>query len=69
MSRGLIRFDHGFLSLGSRTTAPLLVRSGVSGLQVTYASDEKELFKEVARIILKYGLHIMVNFIVCRISF
>lgn len=29
---------------GSRGRTPLLVRSGVSGLQVTYAADEKMLF-------------------------
>lgn len=32
---------------GHRGTAPLLVRSGVSGLQVTYATNEKVLFQEL----------------------
>lgn len=38
-------------SAGHRGTAPLLVRSGVSGLQVTYATDEKVLFQELITII------------------
>lgn len=37
-------------SAGHRGTAPLLVRSGVSGLQVTYATDEKVLFQELITI-------------------
>lgn len=37
-------------SAGPRRAAPLLVRSGVSGLQVTYVTDEKELFQELVTI-------------------
>lgn len=37
-------------SVGHRGTAPLLVRSGVSGLQVTYTADEKVLFQELVSI-------------------
>lgn len=37
-------------SAGHRGTAPLLVRSGVSGLQVTYTTDEKVLFQELITI-------------------
>lgn len=37
-------------SAGSRSKAPLLVRSGVSGLQVTYAREEKMLFQELIAI-------------------
>lgn len=37
-------------SAGTRGTAPLLVRSGVSGLQVMYVTDEKELFQELVTI-------------------
>lgn len=48
------------MSLGARSTAPLLVRSGVSGLMVTYASDEKELFQEVTSIIQKYELQLII---------
>ncbi|XP_041950538.1 DNA polymerase zeta catalytic subunit [Alosa sapidissima] len=47
---------------GSRSTAPLLVRSGVSGLHVTYASDEKELFQEVTSIIRKYDPDILLGY-------
>lgn len=35
---------------GPRGAAPLLVRSGISGLQVTYVTDEKELFQELVTI-------------------
>lgn len=38
---------------GHRATAPLLVRSGVSGLQVTQATDEKMLFQEFVAVIRK----------------
>lgn len=37
-------------SAGTRGAAPLLVRSGVSGLQVIYVTDEKELFQELVTI-------------------
>lgn len=37
-------------SAGPRGSAPLLVRSGVSGLQVIYVTDEKELFQELVTI-------------------
>lgn len=37
-------------SAGPRGAAPLLVRSGVSGLQVMYVTDEKELFQELVTI-------------------
>ena len=39
---------------GHRGAAPLLVRSGVSGLQVTYAADEKVLFQELIAIMRRY---------------
>lgn len=42
--------DHIMPSAGPRRAAPLLVRSGVSGLQVTYVTDEKELFQELVTI-------------------
>lgn len=35
---------------GTRGAAPLLVRSGVSGLQVVYVTDEKELFQKLVNI-------------------
>lgn len=37
-------------STGNKGTAPLLVRSGISGLQVKYATDEKMLFQELITI-------------------
>lgn len=42
--------DYIMPSAGPRRAAPLLVRSGVSGLQVTYVTDEKELFQELVTI-------------------
>ncbi|XP_067273494.1 DNA polymerase zeta catalytic subunit isoform X2 [Pseudorasbora parva] len=49
-------------SEASRSTAPFLYRSGVTGLQVTYASDEKELFEEILGIIRKYDPDILVGY-------
>jgi len=37
--------------LGSRDQAPLLTRSGVTGLEVSYAIDERTLFQEVVNIV------------------
>uniref|UniRef100_A0AAQ5YP79 DNA polymerase zeta catalytic subunit n=1 Tax=Amphiprion ocellaris TaxID=80972 RepID=A0AAQ5YP79_AMPOC len=50
--------DHQSCSQGCRETAPLLVRSGISGLQVTYATEEKMLFQELITIIRR-SVHIM----------
>ncbi|XP_062857832.1 DNA polymerase zeta catalytic subunit isoform X2 [Trichomycterus rosablanca] len=47
---------------GLRSTAPLLVRSGVADLQVSYAADEKELFEEICRIMKKYDPDILVGY-------
>ncbi|XP_072532805.1 DNA polymerase zeta catalytic subunit isoform X2 [Salminus brasiliensis] len=47
---------------GSRHTAPLLVRSGVAGLQVSYAAEEKELFEEVCNIMRRYDPDILVGY-------
>ncbi|XP_051951209.1 DNA polymerase zeta catalytic subunit [Xyrauchen texanus] len=46
----------------SRSTAPLLFRSGVTGLQVTYASDEKELFEEIHNVMTKYDPDILIGY-------
>ncbi|XP_016364240.1 DNA polymerase zeta catalytic subunit-like [Sinocyclocheilus rhinocerous] len=46
----------------SRSTAPLLFKSGVTGLLVTYVSDEKELFEEVTNILRKYDPDILVGY-------
>lgn len=40
-----------FYFLGSRDQAPLLTRSGVTGLEVSYATDERTLFQEVVNIV------------------
>uniref|UniRef100_A0A8C7PMY2 DNA polymerase zeta catalytic subunit n=1 Tax=Oncorhynchus mykiss TaxID=8022 RepID=A0A8C7PMY2_ONCMY len=42
--------------------APLLVRSGVSGLQVTYAVDEKRLFQEVVTIMRRFDPDMLVGY-------
>ncbi|XP_036405177.1 DNA polymerase zeta catalytic subunit [Megalops cyprinoides] len=47
---------------GSRSTAPLLVRSGISGLKVTYTVDEKELFQEVTNIMRKFDPDILIGY-------
>lgn len=47
---------------GRRETAPLLVRSGVSGLQVTYATDEKQLLQEVVTLIRRFDPDILVGY-------
>ncbi|KAB5517040.1 hypothetical protein PHYPO_G00184900 [Pangasianodon hypophthalmus] len=47
---------------GSRSTAPLLVRSGVADLQVIYTVDEKELFVEVCRMMKTYDPDILVGY-------
>ncbi|XP_038583793.1 LOW QUALITY PROTEIN: DNA polymerase zeta catalytic subunit [Micropterus salmoides] len=51
-------FDQG----GHRRTAPLLVRSGVSGLQVTYATDEKVLFQELITIMRRFDPDILIGY-------
>ncbi|XP_030261407.1 DNA polymerase zeta catalytic subunit isoform X3 [Sparus aurata] len=47
---------------GVRGTAPLLVRSGVSGLQVTYTTDEKMLFQELIAIMRRFDPDILVGY-------
>ncbi|OWK01404.1 REV3L, partial [Cervus elaphus hippelaphus] len=37
-----------------RYQTPLLIRSGITGLEVTYAADEKALFQEIANIIKSF---------------
>lgn len=45
-----------FYSLDIRYQTPLLIRSGITGLEVTYAADEKALFQEITNIIKRYYL-------------
>nr|XP_046147371.1 DNA polymerase zeta catalytic subunit-like isoform X1 [Oncorhynchus gorbuscha] len=47
---------------GVRGTAPLLVRSGVSGLKVTYAVNEKQMFQEVVTVIRRFDPDILVGY-------
>ncbi|XP_076611860.1 DNA polymerase zeta catalytic subunit isoform X1 [Chaetodon auriga] len=54
--------DHQSDQACHRGTAPLLVRSGVSGLQVTYAADEKVLFQELITIMRRYDPDILVGY-------
>ncbi|KAM6180626.1 DNA polymerase zeta catalytic subunit [Erethizon dorsatum] len=41
---------------------PLLIRSGVTGLEVTYAADEKALFQEITNIIKRYDPDILLGY-------
>ncbi|KAM9355265.1 DNA polymerase zeta catalytic subunit [Pholidichthys leucotaenia] len=54
--------DHQRCGQGLRGTAPLLVRSGVSGLQVTYAAEEKMLFEELITIVRRFDPDILVGY-------
>uniref|UniRef100_A0A7N9ANJ2 DNA polymerase zeta catalytic subunit n=1 Tax=Mastacembelus armatus TaxID=205130 RepID=A0A7N9ANJ2_9TELE len=46
----------------SQFLSPLLVRSGISGLQVTYATDEKMLFQELITIMRRFDPDILVGY-------
>ncbi|XP_072218923.1 DNA polymerase zeta catalytic subunit isoform X3 [Leuresthes tenuis] len=54
--------DHQSCGQGRRVTAPLLVRSGISGLKVTYASEEKMLFQELIAIVRRFDPDILVGY-------
>ncbi|PIO32996.1 hypothetical protein AB205_0180100 [Aquarana catesbeiana] len=43
-------------SEGSRSQAPLFTRSGITGFQITYASDEKDLFEKLLSLIRRQVL-------------
>ncbi|XP_040839831.1 DNA polymerase zeta catalytic subunit isoform X1 [Ochotona curzoniae] len=45
-----------------RYQTPLLIRSGITGLEVTYAADEKALFQEIASIIKRYDPDILLGY-------
>jgi hypothetical protein len=47
---------HFVYFLDIRYQTPLLIRSGITGLEVTYAADEKALFQEITNIIKRYYL-------------
>ncbi|KAM5327186.1 DNA polymerase zeta catalytic subunit isoform 3-T6 [Glossophaga mutica] len=45
-----------------RYQTPLLIRSGITRLEVTYAADEKALFQEIADIIKRYDPDILLGY-------
>ncbi|XP_069743731.1 DNA polymerase zeta catalytic subunit isoform X2 [Narcine bancroftii] len=45
-----------------RTRVPLLVRSGVTGLQISYVNDEKQLFQELVSNIRRYDPDILLGY-------
>ncbi|XP_069880851.1 DNA polymerase zeta catalytic subunit isoform X2 [Dipodomys merriami] len=45
-----------------RYQTPLLIRSGITGLEVTYAADEKALFQEIADIMKRYDPDILLGY-------
>lgn len=45
-----------------RYQTPLLIRSGITGLEVTYAADEKALFQEITDIIKRYDPDILLGY-------
>ncbi|XP_025054657.1 DNA polymerase zeta catalytic subunit, partial [Alligator sinensis] len=54
--------DRTISSQGSRVQAPLLARSGVTGLEVTYTTDERTLFQEVVNIVKSYDPDILLGY-------
>uniref|UniRef100_A0A674KB15 DNA polymerase zeta catalytic subunit n=1 Tax=Terrapene triunguis TaxID=2587831 RepID=A0A674KB15_9SAUR len=49
-------------TISSQDQAPLLTRSGITALEVTYAADEKALFQEVVNIVKRYDPDIMLGY-------
>ncbi|KAJ3606662.1 hypothetical protein NHX12_026181 [Muraenolepis orangiensis] len=47
---------------GHGRTAPLLVRSGVTGLQVTYTVDEKKLLEELLLVVRRFDPDILIGY-------
>ncbi|XP_063487043.1 DNA polymerase zeta catalytic subunit isoform X2 [Symphalangus syndactylus] len=54
--------DKTVFSQDIRYQTPLLIRSGITGLEVTYAADEKALFHEIANIIKRYDPDILLGY-------
>uniref|UniRef100_A0A8D1LRW5 DNA polymerase zeta catalytic subunit n=1 Tax=Sus scrofa TaxID=9823 RepID=A0A8D1LRW5_PIG len=54
--------DKTLSSQDIRYQTPLLIRSGITGLEVTYAADEKALFQEIANIIKRYDPDILLGY-------
>lgn len=61
---GAIVVDTGHPSQaqGRRGCAPLLVRSGVSGLQITYVSNELMLFEELITVVRRYDPDMLLGY-------
>ncbi|XP_019740532.1 DNA polymerase zeta catalytic subunit isoform X2 [Hippocampus comes] len=58
----VVHQDHGARGQGHRAAAPLLVRSGVSGLRVKYAADETMLFEELVAIMRRFDPDILFGY-------
>ncbi|XP_077875575.1 DNA polymerase zeta catalytic subunit isoform X2 [Ictidomys tridecemlineatus] len=54
--------DKTISSQDIRYQSPLLIRSGITGLEVTYAADEKALFQEITNIIKRYDPDILLGY-------
>ncbi|XP_060046584.1 DNA polymerase zeta catalytic subunit isoform X2 [Erinaceus europaeus] len=54
--------DKSVSSQDIRYQTPLLIRSGITGLEVTYTTDEKALFQEIADIIKRYDPDILLGY-------
>uniref|UniRef100_A0A8C0R3U3 DNA polymerase zeta catalytic subunit n=1 Tax=Canis lupus dingo TaxID=286419 RepID=A0A8C0R3U3_CANLU len=59
---GVIVIDKDKTVSNIRYQTPLLIRSGITGLEVTYAPDEKALFQEIADIIKRYDPDILLGY-------
>uniref|UniRef100_A0A8C4LE47 DNA polymerase zeta catalytic subunit n=1 Tax=Equus asinus TaxID=9793 RepID=A0A8C4LE47_EQUAS len=59
---GVIVIDKDKTVSNIRYQTPLLIRSGITGLEVTYAADEKALFQEIAAIIKRYDPDILLGY-------
>ncbi|XP_018415790.1 PREDICTED: DNA polymerase zeta catalytic subunit [Nanorana parkeri] len=49
-------------SEGSRSQTPLFTRSAITGFQITYASDEKDLFEKLLGLIRRYDPDILLGY-------
>ncbi|XP_028903006.1 DNA polymerase zeta catalytic subunit isoform X1 [Ornithorhynchus anatinus] len=54
--------DRTISNQDKRNHSPLLTRSGITGLEVTYAVDERALFQEVVNIIKRYDPDILLGY-------
>lgn len=54
--------DKTVSSQDNRYQTPLLIRSGITRLEVTYAADEKALFQEITDIIKRYDPDILLGY-------